>query len=64
MLNIALCASDVHTVDDAYSGDPLDVAIAQCLAAASAAGELADPGAQTFPLRRRTQTSRRDRRGR
>ena len=32
LLRMALCASDVHLVDQHYSGDPLDVAVAQRLA--------------------------------
>jgi len=31
LLGTALCASNVHTVNNGYSGDPLDVAIAQCM---------------------------------
>ncbi len=32
LLRMALCASDVHLVDQHYSGDPLDVAVAQRVA--------------------------------
>jgi len=50
LLSIALCASDVHRVGLAYSGDPLDVAIAQCLDASEAQGSLLTRVLRHFPF--------------
>ncbi len=50
LLSIALCACDVHTVDQAYSGDPLDVAIAQCLDGNDGQGSLLTRVHKHFPF--------------
>jgi len=47
-LEMALCASDVHLADGRFSGDPLDVAIAQKLAEETGKGEIADSVQRRF----------------